>query len=71
MEFSKKMAGNNLEIEIMGGIDNDSSEELKNYFMEVLDSEFEQVHVDLFNVPFITSSGEAVKCTGPPAVSFW
>ena len=57
MEFKKNISGNNLVIKILGGIDNESSEELKSYFMDVLEEEFEQVHVDLFNVPFITSSG--------------
>lgn len=57
MEFKKKQMGDLIKVEILGGIDNESSEELKGHFNEILDSDFQEIEMDLYNVPFITSSG--------------
>lgn len=57
MEFKKKNMGGKIYVEIIGGIDNDGSEELKNNFNSILGSEFDEVELDMYNVPFITSSG--------------
>jgi anti-anti-sigma factor len=57
MEFKKKQLGDLVKIEILGGIDNESSEELKSHFNELMAAEFKEIEIDLFNVPFITSSG--------------
>lgn len=57
MEFKKKQMGDVVKIELLGGIDNDGSEILKKEFTAILEEEFSEVQVDMFNVPFITSSG--------------
>lgn len=57
MEFKKKQQGDVIKIEILGGIDNESSEELKSHFNEIMNSEFSSIELNLYNVPFITSSG--------------
>ncbi len=57
MELKQTISNGVILIEIMGGIDNDSSEDLKKHFVEIQEKDFEEAHFDLKNVPFITSSG--------------
>jgi anti-anti-sigma factor len=57
MEFKYGQQNGTLNVSIIGAIDNENAEELKNKFQELLQKEFDQAVFDLTYVPFITSSG--------------
>ncbi|GAB4368928.1 MAG: hypothetical protein Kow0042_10380 [Calditrichia bacterium] len=57
MEFNIEQRNGNLNISIIGAVDNENAEELKNQFQELLNLGFKEAVFDLSFVPFITSSG--------------
>ncbi len=57
MEFNILQENGAVKISIMGAVDNENAEELKEYFQELLNKDFKEAVFDLTYVPFITSSG--------------
>jgi anti-anti-sigma factor len=57
MELSTQKDKHSLFIEIIGPIDNETAEDLKDKLREILREDFKEVIIDLRYVPFITSSG--------------
>jgi len=57
MELNIAKKNSSLLIEIIGAVDNESAEELKNQFESLIDQEFKEAIFNLELVPFITSSG--------------
>jgi anti-anti-sigma factor len=57
MEFKYGQQNGTLNVSIIGAVDNENAEELKNKFQELLQKDFDQAVFDLTYVPFITSSG--------------
>lgn len=57
MELNITKDNSTLLIEIIGAVDNESADELKIYFQEFIDQDFNEAVFDLRLVPFITSSG--------------
>lgn len=57
MELSIVEQNGTMRISIIGAVDNENAEELKNHFHEILEKEFNVAVFDLSFVPFITSSG--------------
>ena len=57
MELSIQRNKQTVHIEIIGPIDNETAEELKDQFRQILDEDFKEAIIDLSFVPFITSSG--------------
>jgi len=57
MEFRFDHKDGAVLVSIIGAVDNENSDELKNQFQELLNQEFEEAVFDLTHVPFITSSG--------------
>jgi anti-anti-sigma factor len=57
MELSIQRNKQSVHIEIIGPIDNETAEELKDQFREILEEDFKEAIIDLSFVPFITSSG--------------
>jgi len=57
MELSTQKNKQSLFIEIIGPIDNENAEDLKDNLREILGEDFKEVIIDLSYVPFITSSG--------------
>ena len=57
MEFNVDQQNGKVMISIIGAVDNENAEELKNQFQNLLKKDFQEVVFDLSFVPFITSSG--------------
>ena len=57
MELSVRKNDQNIYIEIVGPIDNETALELREYFHDILREDFREAIFDLSFVPFITSSG--------------
>ena len=57
MEFKVVENGTALQVSIIGAVDNENAEDLKQEFQQLLKKEFEEAVFDLTYVPFITSSG--------------
>ncbi|UCF63390.1 MAG: STAS domain-containing protein [bacterium] len=57
MELNIAERNGSLIIEIIGAVDNESAEELKNNFQEIIEQDFDEAVFNLELVPFITSSG--------------
>ena len=57
MELNIVQQNGSVNISIIGAVDNENAEELKNQFQDLLDKTFQEVIFDLSFVPFITSSG--------------
>jgi anti-anti-sigma factor len=57
MELNFNRNNGQVTITIIGAVDNDSAEELKVQFQDLLKHPFEEAVFDLSFVPFITSSG--------------
>ena len=57
MELKLNRKDERVLVTIIGAVDNENSEELKNQFQELLTHEFNEAVFDLTHVPFITSSG--------------
>jgi anti-anti-sigma factor len=57
MEFKFDQKDEAVLVSIIGAVDNENSEELKNQFQDLLTHEFNEAIFDLTHVPFITSSG--------------
>jgi anti-sigma B factor antagonist len=57
MEFRLAHKDEAVMISIIGAVDNDNSNELKNQFQDLLGHDFTEAIFDLTHVPFITSSG--------------
>ena len=57
MEFRLSHQEEAVLVSIIGAVDNENSEELKNQFQDLLNQEFSEAVFDLTHVPFITSSG--------------
>ncbi len=57
MELNIDQVNGSVKISIIGAVDNENAEELKNQFQELLEKEFQEAVFDLSFVPFITSSG--------------
>ena len=57
MELNITRENSKVLIEIIGAVDNESADELKNHFQEIIDQDFNEAVFDLRLVPFITSSG--------------
>ena len=57
MELNINQVNGAVKISIIGAVDNENAEELKNQFQELLEKEFQEAVFDLSFVPFITSSG--------------
>lgn len=57
MEFRLDQKEEAIWVAIIGAVDNENAEELKNQFQELLKRDFNEAIFDLTHVPFITSSG--------------
>lgn len=57
MEFNILQENGAVKISIMGAVDNENAEELKEHFQDLLNRDFKEAIFDLTYVPFITSSG--------------
>ena len=57
MEFNILQENGAVKISIMGAVDNENAEELKEHFQDLLNRDFKEAVFDLTYVPFITSSG--------------
>lgn len=57
MEFNTAQQNGSLNISIIGAVDNENAEELKDQFNSLLEEPFSEAVFDLSFVPFITSSG--------------
>lgn len=57
MEFNYGHQNGTLNISIIGAVDNENAEELKNKFQELMSKDFSEAIFDFTYVPFITSSG--------------
>ena len=57
MEFKLSSQNGAVHVSIIGAVDNDNAEDLKEQFQELLSREFSEAIFDLTYVPFITSSG--------------
>ncbi|RMG61127.1 MAG: anti-sigma factor antagonist [Calditrichaeota bacterium] len=57
MELNIARQNGTLNISIIGAVDNESAEELKSHFQQLLNDDFSEAVFDLSYVPFITSSG--------------
>jgi len=57
MELNIAQRNSSLVIEIIGAVDNESAEELKNHFQDIIERDFNEAIFNLELVPFITSSG--------------
>jgi anti-anti-sigma factor len=57
MEFNVEQANGSVSVSIIGPVDNENAEELKNHFSHLLEEKFSEAIFDLSFVPFITSSG--------------
>jgi anti-sigma B factor antagonist len=57
MELNITKDDSKLLIEIIGAVDNESADELKNHFQEIIEQDFNEAVFNLQLVPFITSSG--------------
>lgn len=57
MEFKLAQENDTIQVSIIGAVDNENAEELKQQFQELLKKEFTEAVFDLTYVPFITSSG--------------
>jgi anti-anti-sigma factor len=57
MELNITKENSKLFIEIIGAVDNESADELKNHFQEIIEQDFNEAVFNLQLVPFITSSG--------------
>jgi len=57
MEFKVVQDDDVVYVTIIGAVDNDNAEDLKQEFSALLEMDFEEAVFDLTYVPFITSSG--------------
>lgn len=57
MEFKLAQENDTIQVSIIGAVDNENADELKQQFTELLEKEFTEAVFDLTYVPFITSSG--------------
>jgi anti-anti-sigma factor len=57
MEFKYGQNNGTLSVSIIGAVDNENAEELKNQFQELMVKDFNEAIFDFTYVPFITSSG--------------
>ena len=57
MEFQVKEKNGVVYVTIIGAVDNENAEDLKQEFQKLLSSDFNEAMFDLTYVPFITSSG--------------
>jgi len=57
MELSVTQNNGTVKVSIIGAVDNDNAEELKQQLQELLQKDFNEAVFDLSFVPFITSSG--------------
>jgi len=57
MELNITKKNSKLLIEIIGSVDNESADELKNQFREIMEQDYNEAVFNLQLVPFITSSG--------------
>ncbi|MEJ2050741.1 MAG: STAS domain-containing protein [Calditrichota bacterium] len=57
MELDILQNDNALKVAIIGAVDNENADELKSYFQDILQRNFNEAVFDLTYVPFITSSG--------------
>lgn len=57
MEFKQSQVNGAVQLTILGAVDNDNAEDLKEQFQELLKEDFDELVFDLTYVPFITSSG--------------
>ncbi|MEJ2635990.1 MAG: STAS domain-containing protein [Calditrichia bacterium] len=57
MELNISQKNGAVNISIIGAVDNENAEELKDQFQELLEKNFHEAIFDLTFVPFITSSG--------------
>lgn len=57
MEFKVVENGTAIHVSIIGAVDNENAEDLKQEFQQLLKKEFDEAVFDLTYVPFITSSG--------------
>ena len=57
MEFKLAQKSGTMQVSIIGAVDNENAEELKQEFQEILNKDFQEAIFDLTYVPFITSSG--------------
>ncbi len=57
MEFNVAQQNGALNISIVGAVDNENADQLKQEFQELLARDFNEAVFDLTYVPFITSSG--------------
>lgn len=57
MEINVNQQNGSVKVAIIGAVDNENAEELKDYFQQLLDKQFQEAVFDLSFVPFITSSG--------------
>ncbi len=57
MEFNYGHQNGTLNVSIIGAVDNENAEELKNKFQELMNKDFSEAIFDFTYVPFITSSG--------------
>ncbi len=57
MEFNYGHQNGTLNVSIIGAVDNENAEELKNKFQELMGKDFTEAIFDFTYVPFITSSG--------------
>ncbi|OPX35851.1 hypothetical protein B1H10_00255 [candidate division KSB1 bacterium 4484_188] len=57
MEINIDQQNGSVKVAIIGAVDNENAEELKEHFQQLLDKKFQEAVFDLSFVPFITSSG--------------
>ncbi len=57
MEFKLSNQNGAVHVSIIGAVDNDNAEDLKEQFQDLLAKDFSEAVFDLTYVPFITSSG--------------
>ncbi len=57
MELNYSQKNGAMNVSIIGAVDNENAEELKERFQELLEEDFQEAVFDLTFVPFITSSG--------------
>ncbi|MCB0288699.1 MAG: STAS domain-containing protein [Calditrichaeota bacterium] len=57
MDFKLVQEDGLIRVNILGAVDNENAEELKQHFQELLKRNFDEAVFDLTYVPFITSSG--------------